>query len=154
MTAECYALLIFRGYNSVRLMSALFNQVNGQLVVAIVVAGFSMVTYVLTRRRELAWRRTEFLFSQSQYLDNNPELVEVITILENRHASLTLGQIFDPTSELDEAKRKEYLQRFDKLLNFLWRLCFACLKTKTLSDKEINGFGWYFWRISQSPLIG
>lgn len=112
-----------------------------------------MVTYVLTRRRELAWKRTEFLFAQAHYFENDPGLVEAATILEGRHAVLTVEQIFDPTSELDQLKRHEYLQKFDKLLDFLWRLCFACLETQTLSLKEIEAFGWYLWRISESPLL-
>ena len=107
----------------------------------------------LTRRRELAWKRTEFLFAQAHYFDNDPVLVEIVTILEGRHVTLTVDQIFDPASGLDASTRKEYLQKFDKLLDFLWRLCFACLETKTLSLKEIEAFGWYFWRISESQLL-
>jgi hypothetical protein len=131
----------------------LLEHINGQLVVASVVAAFSMVTYVLTRRRELAWKRTEFLFAQAHYFENDPVLVEMVTILEGRHRALTVDQIFDPASELNASTRQEYLQKCDKLLDFLWRLCFACLETKTLSLKEIEAFGWYFWRISENPLL-
>jgi len=123
---------------------------NWQIIIAFGVAVFSIASYVLTRRRELAWRRTEFLCAQSQYLDTDPELSEVVRILEDRDDCITIDQIFG-SGDLADSKRNEYLARMDKLLNFLWRLCYATLKLKTLSKKEIEGFSWYLWRISQNP---
>jgi hypothetical protein len=134
-------------------MRAFLDHLNGQLVVAIVVALFTMVAYVLTRRRELAWKRTEFLFAQAHYFENDPVLVEVVMILEGRHSGVTTDQIFDAASELDASMRQQYLQKFDKFLDFLWRLCFACLETKTLSLKEIEAFGWWLWRISDNSVL-
>jgi hypothetical protein len=126
---------------------------NWNVLVASVAVIFSMTSYVLTRRKELAWKRTEFLYAQAQYLENDPELVDVIRILEDRHPSLTMAQIFDADSQLDYEKRAEYEQKFDKLFNFLWRLCYAYLEVKTLSSKEVEGFGWYFWLISKFPAV-
>jgi len=126
---------------------------NWNVLVASVAVMFSMTSYVLTRRKELAWKRTEFLYAQAQYLENDPELVDVIRILEDRHPSLTMAQIFDADSQLDYEKRAEYEQKFDKLFNFLWRLCYAYLEVKTLSSKEVEGFGWYFWLISKFPAV-
>jgi hypothetical protein len=126
---------------------------HGQLIVATVAAIFSICAYLLTRRRELAWKRTEFLFAQYQYFENDRELLETTTILEERHSTITVDQVFSLDSMLDDAKRKEYAQKFDKLLNFLWRLCYARLETKTLSLKEVEAFGWYLWRISESEVL-
>ena len=126
---------------------------NWNVLVASVAVIFSMTSYVLTRRKELAWKRTEFLCTQAQHLDNDPDLVDVIRILEDRHPNLTMPQIFDADSQLDYEKRGEYEQKFDKLFNFLWRLCYAYLEVKTLSSKEVEGFGWYFWRISKFPAV-
>jgi len=64
-----------------------------------------------------------------------------------------MAQIFDADSQLDYEKRAEYEQKFDKLFNFLWRLCYAYLEVKTLSSKEVEGFGWYFWLISKFPAV-
>jgi hypothetical protein len=114
---------------------------------------FSVTSYVLTRRRELAWRRTEFLFAQAQYFDTDPDLIETVKILENRHDSITISEIFDANSEFDNAKKREYNQKFDKLFNFLWRYCYAYLETKTISQKEIQAFGWYLRRIAQYPSL-
>jgi hypothetical protein len=108
-------------------MSAMLSHINWQLVVASGLAVFTILSYVLTRRRELAWRRTEFLCAQSHYLDNDPVLVETVTILEGRHANITLCQVFDNDSGIDEATQRQYLQKMDKLLNLLWLLCYAPL---------------------------
>jgi hypothetical protein len=124
-----------------------------ELLIAAGAVIFSIISYVLTRRRELAWRRTEFLFAQAKYFDDDPDLVETVKILEDRHTSITIPQLFDANSEFDEAKKKEYIQKFDKLFNFLWRLCYAYLETKTISQKEIEAFGWYLWRIAQYPSV-
>jgi hypothetical protein len=32
-------------------------------------------------------------------------------------------------------------------------MCYAYLETKTISRKELDGFGWYLWRISERPAI-
>jgi hypothetical protein len=126
------------------------KDVNWQLVLASGVAMFTIVSYVLTRRRELAWKRTEFLCVQAHYFDNDSVLVEVVTILEGRHADITRSQVFDGETGIDDPTRRLYLQKFDKLLNLLWRLSYAHLNTKTLSLGELEAFGWYFWLISES----
>lgn len=124
------------------------------LIVAASAVLFSVVSYLLTHRRELAWKRTEFLFEQSQYLDNDPVLIEVLDILEGRHLRITVKDVFDDNqSSLDAETRLKYRQNFDKLLNFLWRLCYAYLTVRTIKKKEIEGFSWWLWRISEYPLI-
>lgn len=130
-----------------------FIKENWQPILGFATAIGTVIGYFLTRWNELAWKRTEFLCSQAHYLDNDPVLVETIKILEERHPTLKVNDIFDSESTLDEEKRKDYRQRFDKLLNFLWRLCYAYLEVKTLSRKEVEGFGWYFWRISRIPSL-
>jgi hypothetical protein len=48
---------------------------------------------------------------------------------------------------------QEYIQKLDKLLNLLWRLCYALLVTKTLSMRELEAFSWYLWLISEKPQL-
>jgi hypothetical protein len=126
---------------------------NWSLIIASVTIIISVVFYVLTRRRELAWKRTEFIVRQAEYFDNDKDLLEVVRILEDRHPVVTLSMIFDETSEFESQKRTEYKQKCDKMFNFLWRLCYAYDQVKTLSRKEVEGFGWYFWRISKFPAV-
>ena len=113
---------------------------------------FSVFTYVLNRRAELAWKRTEFLLAQSWLFDNDQDLVEMVKMLDERHSEVTVPALFDG-SVLDMEKKNEYLQKMEKLLNFLWRICFAYLETKTISKKEVEGWGWYFWRIAHYPVL-
>ena len=130
-----------------------FSDVNWSVVTAVIAVLFSILSYWLTRQKERAWKRTEFLVSQSQYLDNDPTLIWAVTILEDRHPSIKIADIYESSSKLDDATRTEYVQKFDKLLNFLWRLCYAYLAVKTFSKKEIAGFSWYFLRISENPVL-
>lgn len=123
------------------------------LIIAALTVLITVVTYALTRRRELAWKRTEFIVTQAQYFDNDKDLLEVVKILEDRHPVVTLTQIFDEATEFDPEKRTEYKQKCDKMFNFLWRICYAYDQVKTLSRKEVEGFGWYFWRISKFPAV-
>lgn len=134
-------------------MRALLFQTNWQLAIAALVAIFTVLSYLLTRRRELAWRRTEFLCKQAEYLENDPVLMEMITILEERHASVSVSCLFDGADHISMAQRQEYVQKMDKLLNFLWRWCYAYLETKTISIKELNRFGWYLALISENPAL-
>ncbi|HEY4930604.1 MAG TPA: hypothetical protein VII23_03455 [Terriglobales bacterium] len=138
-------------------MSTFFAHPNWEAVVAsavtIVTVLFTVISYIVTRLKELAWRRTEFLCEQSQYLDNDPVLVETITILEGRHPDITISEIFGAETAIDSATRNEYLQKFDKLFNLLWRLCYAHLETKAISRKELEGFGWYFSKISENSSL-
>jgi len=123
------------------------------VMVSLLTVAFSVWSYSQTRRGELAWKRTEFLCAQAEYLDTDDVLNEAIKILEDRHAEITMSQIFDDDSSLDTIKRNEYLHAMDRLLNFLWRLSYAYLTTKTISQSEIEGFSWYFWRISRFPAL-
>jgi hypothetical protein len=123
-----------------------------ELLIAALAFAFSVTSYTFTRSKELAWRRTEFLCAQLQHLDTDLDLVKAVRILEDR-AEITIADIFDPETTLDKEKLNEYLQRMDKLLNFFWRISYAFLETQTITQKEVEGFGWYYWRISQFPLL-
>jgi hypothetical protein len=113
----------------------------------------SVITYLLSRRSELAWKRTEFLCSQAQYFDNDEVLIEVSAILEERHPEVTVAKVFGARSEFDPGKQLLYKQKFDKMFNFLWRLCYAYLQVGTLTRKEVEGFRWYFRKISESDVM-
>jgi len=125
---------------------------DANIVIATVAILFSVVTYIHSRRIELAWKRTEFLLAQSWLFDNDQDIVEMVSILNERHNEVKVPALFDE-SLLDKDKRNEYLRKMDKLLDFLWRICFAYLVTKTISKKEVEGWGWYFWRIAYYPIL-
>lgn len=125
---------------------------NASILIAAVALIFSVVTYIHNRRVELAWKRTEFLLAQSWLFDNDQDLIEMVKMLNERHSEVTVPALFNG-SVSDIGKKNEYLRKMDKLLDFLWRICFAYLETKTISKKEVEGWGWYFWRIAHYPVL-
>ena len=89
---------------------------------------FGLWRFLVVRRAELAWKKTEFIFLQAYYLDTNPELTEIVMILEGRHPKIELEALFDDGIEIPVEMRKEVLHKLDKLLNitiiplYYWRI--------------------------------
>jgi hypothetical protein len=130
-----------------------FWKENWELILALVTAIGGLIGYFLTRRYELAWRRSEFICTQLELFDTDPDLVEIITILEGRHPNVTIKHIVDYHSALNVVERNRYLQKLDRFLNLLWRFCFAHLDLKTLSKREMVSIGWYLRLIAKSPIL-
>jgi hypothetical protein len=131
----------------------IFLKTNWQPILALATAIGAVLGYILTRKYELAWKRTEFVCAKLQYLDGDPDLLEMLKILEDRHPTVTINQIFSSNSKLNGVEQKDYQQRFDRLLDFLWQLCFAYLNLKTLSKHEIVVIGWHLNRVVQYPSL-
>ena len=123
-----------------------FLQNNWKELVGFFIAVVGIWQYLDTRKNELSWKRTEFLFNQAEKLENDDELKEIIHILEGRNNDITIEKIIN-------GNIPEYLQKLDKLLNFLDRLAYAYLNQKTLSKIEIENFGWYLQRISENTTL-
>ena len=102
------------------------------------------------RKRELAWKRTEFLFEQARLLETDKDLSDAIKILEDRHPEITVAALFGAKADPSESKNKEYRHKFDKLLNHFDRIAYATLQRKTLSIEEAANFGWYVGLISSN----
>ena len=122
-----------------------FIQDNWKELIAFFIAVFGIWKYFDTRKNELAWKRTEFLFEQARLLDSDPDISESIKILEDRHQSISLEEVF--------GGNKDYLQKFDKLFNLLDRIAYATVYQKTLSIDEVENFGWYLKKIKNKPLL-
>jgi hypothetical protein len=106
--------------------------------------------YFDTRRRELAWKRTEFLFGQAALLDTDRDMGEAIQIIEGRHASITIGSLFKPNGDPDTDSQGDTWQNIDKLLNLLDRIAYSVLELKTLDIDEAKNFGWYLEKIENN----
>lgn len=119
---------------------------NWKELVGFTIAGFGIYKYFDTRARELAWRRTEFIFKQAERLENDSDVFEIVTILENRSQGKTIEQIINES-------QSDCLQKLDKLLNLLDRLAYATLHRKTIAKEEIANFGWYLDRICQNETL-
>lgn len=122
-----------------------FIQDNWKALIGFLIAVFGVWKYFDARKNELVWKRTEFLFEQARLLDSDPDISEAIKILEDRHNSISLEDVFEGN--------KDYLHKFDKLLNLLDRIAYATVYQKTLSIDEVVNFGWYLKKIKNKPLL-
>jgi hypothetical protein len=114
-----------------------------QPLLAVATAAGAVFGYVKTHRRELSWKRTEFICAQLRALDTDPKLFEMLTILEGRHQRVTLDELYDEGGRLYDAERQAYQQDMDSFLNFIWCLCFAYLELRSLTDRNILCVGRY-----------
>ena len=114
-----------------------------QPLLTVATAAGAVVGYVKTHRRELSWKRTEFICEQLRMLDTDPKLFLMLTVLEGRHPDVTVRDIYSGDGRLDAAGRNVWRQDMDRFLNFIWCLCFAYLELRTLTDRNILCVGRY-----------
>lgn len=114
-------------------------------IIATFVAIFSLWKYFDARDKELNWKKTEFLFSQSHYIDTDTEMQLAMQIIDGEN-SIKLTELFDANGSLTKLGN-EYLPGFHKLFNLLDRIAYAVLTTKTLTMEEATLFGWHFTSI-------
>ncbi|MGR5550866.1 hypothetical protein [Vibrio sp. DNB22_12_1] len=120
-------------------------------IIATIVAMFSIWKYFDTRKKELSWKKTEFLFTQSHYIDTDSEMQLAIQIIDGEH-SVKLTEIFDSKGYLTELGH-EYLSGFHKLFNLLDRIAYSVLRTNALSMDEAAQFGWHFTSIARQKCL-
>jgi hypothetical protein len=124
---------------------------NWQPLVAYITLVWAAVTYFISRSRDLAWRRTEFLFRQAELLDSDADLVEVASILEQRHPKVTVRDVFGRRPRISRATVGKYRQRFDKFLNVYERISYAVFVRRTLSIDEVRFLGSFLVQIAEYP---
>jgi hypothetical protein len=117
-----------------------FLQNNWKELIGFLIAVFGIWKYFDTKKTELAWKRTEFLFQQGYILDSDQDISEPVKILEGRNKQITVSEIFDK-------QNNGYLHKFDKLFNLLDRIAYATIYKKTISVEEVLNFGWYLKKI-------
>jgi hypothetical protein len=129
----------------------LFLKDNWDMLSGITAGSAAAIGYLLNKRHELAWKRTEFLFEQSKHLDTNPVLVESTKILEGRHPSVSLDDLFPHPPSKISSDLQEKRHDFDRLLNFFHGLAYSVLVVRSLTVSETSLFGWYIQRICAHP---
>jgi len=122
-----------------------------EFIVIITGAGFALYKYLDSRRRELDWQKTRFLFEQGQYIDNDPDIIKAIKILAGENPDLEIGDIFG--NNANEEVRAQYWTGFDKLFNFLDRLAHTYFSLETLSGEEVRNFRWYLDEVIKNESI-
>lgn len=119
------------------------------MIAALSAAIWAIITYFLTRQRELSWKRTEFIVEQSAYLDNDAEMRECTLILYGKHPTLSVDDFLNAeiTQSIDDPTLSQLVIKFEKYLNFIWRIAYAHLILGTLTKKDLLAFGVYLLAI-------
>ena len=112
-------------------------------IIAAMALVFAFWKYTDIRKRELRWKRTEFLFKQAELLDNDSDITLAISVLDGADTNVKLDDLFDVHGNINHTIDKQYRIGFEKMCNFLDRLAYAHLNTKAIEKKEIANFGWY-----------
>jgi hypothetical protein len=128
-------------------------EANWQFLAGVLVAVWTVWSYLMNRRDEAAWRRTEFMVEQLRVLDTDGAATEALAILEGWRPDLSVEQIFADPPQMTADIRGVHVARFDRLLNLLWCVAYAHLELKTITWKELAGFGWYIWRVASDPAM-
>lgn len=114
---------------------------------------FAFWKYTDIRKRELRWKRTEFLFKQAEFLDSDLVIALAVSVLDDKDDEVKIGDLFDENGNIDNTIDKKYRIGFEKLCNFLDRIAYAYLNTKAIEKKEIANFSWYIEHIVNSSRI-
>lgn len=120
-------------------------------VAGLVAAGVGLYTYIDARDNDLTWRKTEFMFNEAKYLDTDPEVCKAVKVLDGCDLNTQPEDFFGPCA--DDAKKAEYFIGFERLFNILDRIATARLEQHVLGKEEVNKFGWYLQKISESRVI-
>ena len=112
-------------------------------IIAAAALAFAFWKYIDIRNRELRWQRTEFLFKQAEFLDNDSDVNLATSVLDGVDEKVKLDELFDVNGNINHSIDKKYRIGFEKMCNLLDRLAYAHLTTKAIEKKEVANFGWY-----------
>ena len=115
------------------------------VIVSIATGVFAIWKYFTTKRRELQWKKAEFLLLLGQSFDSDNHITEAVNIIEGRSVTKIEGLLDQDGMPLDPLGN-DNLQKLDKLLNFLDRMAYL-LKADVLTMDEARNFGWYYKKI-------
>ena len=127
----------------------LFFSQNWQYLTALIAGGFAIWRFLVSRRDELAWKRTEFLFAQAQYLESDRAMREILQILGDKHEQYSIGDIVADDADLEDGEKYRLKNNLDHFLNFFDRLYYA-FNAGTLSKAEVMVFQWYLAEIVET----
>lgn len=124
-----------------------FIKSNWEYIAGVLAAFFALGRYLSSRNRELAWSRTTFLFDLAKYLETDKDLDLISRIVGKRHPTITVEDVVDANSLLEDTERLSLLHALDKYLNVFDRLYYARHSASSLSRREIEYFEWYLVEI-------
>jgi hypothetical protein len=97
-----------------------------------------------SRASELAWKRTETLFTLGQQFASDPDIAQATQLIEGRLPGVVVDQLFDDRGRPEDDLHGARLWQLDKYLDFPDRVAYAYRRMRTLSLDEVAIFGAYF----------
>ncbi|MDA1100325.1 MAG: hypothetical protein O2967_15205 [Proteobacteria bacterium] len=127
---------------------------NWNVLFGLIAGLWGVVQFLAARSRDLAWKRTEFIIEQSRYLDTDTEMRECTLILYGKHPTIRVDDFLRTWEQSqDEANDGQIILKFEKYLNFLWRIAYAHLVLKTIPRIDLVAFGAYFLAVNEHPKL-
>ncbi|NJK85073.1 MAG: hypothetical protein HC906_02975 [Bacteroidales bacterium] len=119
-----------------------------EVIIAAIAFIWGISSFIMTRNKELAWKKTEFIIQQSQILDSDVEMREITLILYGIHPEKTIEDFLELTEKKKTSpENSDFVLQFEKYLNFIWRISYAFLVLKPFQKR----YGC-FWSIFQGYL--
>jgi hypothetical protein len=116
-----------------------------EITLAAITFIWAISSFIISRNKELAWKKTEFIIQQSELLDKDEEMREITLILYGKNSQKSVADFLNlSTKSISNQDGTEFILQFEKYLNFFWRISYTFLVLKTLSKKDMNAFGAYF----------
>ncbi len=119
---------------------------NWGIIASFAAAVWAVWNFFVTRRRELAWKRTEFIIEQLEFLDSDPEMRECTLVLYGKYPGVSIDQFLAAAKTPGQVSldQGQMIMKFEKYLNFLWRIAYAQIVLGTLTKQDLCAFGAYF----------
>ena len=88
----------------------------------------------------------------ARYFDTDEDIKEAVKIIEG-NSDILVNDLYLPDGEPVKEQYKELHYQMDKMFNFLDRISYAVLQSKTLTILEAKNFGWYYSEIVSSSRL-
>lgn len=109
---------------------------------------FSLWKFLDSRKRELEWKKTEFVFFQASKMDENSKVSRVVRIIDG-HDELKPEDIVTHKGAFCSSD-PDIIDGVHNLLNTLDRLAYAYQRHSSISLEELEPFFWYFTSIQRN----
>ena len=122
------------------------------LILSLITAIIGIYKFLDARKRELKWKRTEFVFEQAKYLDNDKEIILALAVLCKTDSNYKIESIFSTDGKFIDGVEHSYMIGFEKLLNLLDRLVYA-YRADVITKGEFENFGMYLEQVLNNTRV-
>jgi hypothetical protein len=130
-------------------LTQLIESLLAALIAALALA-WTIIAYWLNKRNALALERTKFIFENLRFFETDPLMQMANQIVNGLVADFTIDAFLNVRKAGDGTPEQiTKCMALDNYLNFLWRIAYAHFTLKTVTTDDLDGFGYYFYLISQ-----